>query len=52
MLLTTCKFLFLDGTGEINQAGVDHYNKLINALLDKGIPCIDGILVLQILIKV
>ncbi|KAL5987360.1 Beta-glucosidase 6 [Asimina triloba] len=27
----------LDGSGQINQAGVDHYNKLINALLAKGI---------------
>ena len=26
----------LDGTGKINQAGIDHYNKLINALLAKG----------------
>ncbi|XP_057948872.1 beta-glucosidase 40 [Malania oleifera] len=26
-----------NGTGEINQAGVDHYNALINALLAKGI---------------
>ena len=26
-----------DGTGEINQAGVDHYNNFINALLAKGI---------------
>ncbi|KAK8522850.1 hypothetical protein V6N12_056544 [Hibiscus sabdariffa] len=26
-----------DGSGEINQAGVDHYNNLINALLAKGI---------------
>ncbi|KAF0905854.1 hypothetical protein E2562_008889 [Oryza meyeriana var. granulata] len=26
-----------DGTGEVNQAGINHYNKLINALLAKGI---------------
>ncbi|XP_020206710.1 beta-glucosidase 40 [Cajanus cajan] len=26
-----------DGSGEINQAGIDHYNKLINSLLAKGI---------------
>lgn len=25
-----------DGSGQINQAGVDHYNKLIDALLAKG----------------
>uniref|UniRef100_A0A2N9J5M4 Beta-glucosidase n=1 Tax=Fagus sylvatica TaxID=28930 RepID=A0A2N9J5M4_FAGSY len=29
--------IFPNGSGEINQAGVDHYNKLINALLAKGI---------------
>ncbi|VFQ92253.1 unnamed protein product [Cuscuta campestris] len=29
--------IFPNGVGEINQAGVDHYNKLINALLAKGI---------------
>ncbi|XP_028785597.1 beta-glucosidase 40 isoform X1 [Neltuma alba] len=29
--------IFPNGTGQINQAGVDHYNKLINALLAKGI---------------
>ncbi|KAL4331069.1 hypothetical protein AHAS_Ahas13G0463200 [Arachis hypogaea] len=29
--------IFPNGTGEINQAGVDHYNKLIDALLAKGI---------------
>lgn len=29
--------IFPNGTGEINQAGVDHYNKLINALLAHGI---------------
>ncbi|CAH9079181.1 unnamed protein product [Cuscuta epithymum] len=29
--------IFPNGTGEINQAGVDHYNKLINALQAKGI---------------
>ncbi|KAH9316388.1 hypothetical protein KI387_025015 [Taxus chinensis] len=28
---------FIDGSGEMNEAGVDHYNKLINALLEKGI---------------
>jgi beta-glucosidase len=26
-----------DGSGEINQAGIDHYNKLIDALLSKGL---------------
>ncbi|KAB5538463.1 hypothetical protein DKX38_015996 [Salix brachista] len=26
-----------NGTGKINQAGVDHYNKLVNALLAQGI---------------
>ncbi|KAM0905219.1 hypothetical protein ACQ4PT_017505 [Festuca glaucescens] len=26
-----------NGTGEVNQAGIDHYNKVINALLAKGI---------------
>ncbi|PON79659.1 Glycoside hydrolase [Parasponia andersonii] len=29
--------IFPNGTGQINQAGVDHYNKLIDALLAKGI---------------
>ncbi|KAJ6324809.1 hypothetical protein OIU76_011994 [Salix suchowensis] len=29
--------LYIDGTGKINQAGVDHYNKLVNALLAQGI---------------
>ncbi|RZB42137.1 Beta-glucosidase 40 isoform B [Glycine soja] len=29
--------IFPNGYGQINQAGVDHYNKLINALLAKGI---------------
>ncbi|KAF3326270.1 beta-glucosidase 6 isoform X2 [Carex littledalei] len=29
--------IYPNGTGEINQAGIDHYNKLINALLAKGI---------------
>ncbi|KAJ1389836.1 Glycosyl hydrolases family 1, N-terminal conserved site [Sesbania bispinosa] len=29
--------IFSNGSGEINQAGIDHYNKLINALLAKGI---------------
>ncbi|KAL2906778.1 Beta-glucosidase 40 [Bienertia sinuspersici] len=29
--------IFPNGTGKINQAGVDHYNKLINALLANGI---------------
>ncbi|XP_016190889.1 beta-glucosidase 40 [Arachis ipaensis] len=34
----TCfKIHVSDGTGEINQAGVDYYNKLIDALLAKGI---------------
>ncbi|RWW19743.1 hypothetical protein BHE74_00010230 [Ensete ventricosum] len=27
---------FADGTGEVNQAGIDHYNKLIDALLATG----------------
>lgn len=26
-----------NGTGEVNQAGIDHYNKVINALIAKGI---------------
>lgn len=26
-----------NGTGEVNQAGIDHYNKVIDALLAKGI---------------
>ncbi|KAL8142293.1 hypothetical protein V2J09_015325 [Rumex salicifolius] len=29
--------IFPNGTGPINQAGIDHYNNLINALLAKGI---------------
>ncbi|KAG8383045.1 hypothetical protein BUALT_Bualt05G0143600 [Buddleja alternifolia] len=29
--------IYPNGDGEINQAGVDHYNNLINALLAKGI---------------
>ncbi|KAG0460239.1 hypothetical protein HPP92_023367 [Vanilla planifolia] len=29
--------IFPNGSGQINQAGIDHYNKLINALLAKGI---------------
>ncbi|XP_072981376.1 beta-glucosidase 6 [Typha angustifolia] len=29
--------IFPNGTGEVNQAGIDHYNRLINALLAKGI---------------
>eukprot|EP01018_Ginkgo_biloba_P013679 Gb_30772 [translate_table: standard] len=29
--------IFPNGSGSINQAGVDHYNKLIDALLEKGI---------------
>ncbi|KAK1362018.1 Beta-glucosidase 40 [Heracleum sosnowskyi] len=29
--------IFPDGSGKINQAGVDHYNNLINALLANGI---------------
>ncbi|KAK4430068.1 Beta-glucosidase 6 [Sesamum alatum] len=29
--------IYPNGTGEINQAGIDHYNKLINALLANGI---------------
>ncbi|XP_051144621.1 beta-glucosidase 6 isoform X2 [Andrographis paniculata] len=29
--------IFPDGIGEINQAGIDHYNKLIDALLSNGI---------------
>jgi len=26
-----------DGSGEVNQPGIDHYNSLIDALLDAGI---------------
>lgn len=29
-------FIASDGVGQVNQAGIDHYNKLINALLAKG----------------
>ncbi|KAG5390529.1 hypothetical protein IGI04_032070 [Brassica rapa subsp. trilocularis] len=29
--------IFPNGVGQINEAGIDHYNKLINALLAKGI---------------
>ncbi|KAK6157848.1 hypothetical protein DH2020_012096 [Rehmannia glutinosa] len=29
--------IYPNGTGEINQAGIDHYNDLINALLAQGI---------------
>ncbi|XP_010258106.1 PREDICTED: beta-glucosidase 6 [Nelumbo nucifera] len=29
--------IFPDGSGEINQAGIDHYDKLIDALLAQGI---------------
>ncbi|KAF5752063.1 beta-glucosidase 40 [Tripterygium wilfordii] len=29
--------IYPNGTGDLNQAGVDHYNNLINALLAKGI---------------
>ncbi|XP_042418449.1 beta-glucosidase 6-like [Zingiber officinale] len=29
--------IFPNGTGEVNQLGIDHYNKLINALLANGI---------------
>ncbi|URE31841.1 beta-glucosidase [Musa troglodytarum] len=29
--------IFPNGTGEVNQAGIDHYNKLIDALLANGI---------------
>ncbi|KAK6931330.1 Glycoside hydrolase family 1 [Dillenia turbinata] len=29
--------IFPNGTGQINQAGIDHYNNLIDALLEKGI---------------
>lgn len=29
--------IFPNGSGQINQAGIDHYNNLINALLAKGI---------------
>ncbi|XP_019166357.1 PREDICTED: beta-glucosidase 40-like [Ipomoea nil] len=29
--------IFPNGTGEINQAGIDHYNNLIDALLAKGV---------------
>ncbi|KAJ8433218.1 hypothetical protein Cgig2_023170 [Carnegiea gigantea] len=33
--------IFPNGTGQINQAGVDHYNNLIDALLANGIePCV------------
>ena len=28
--------VFADGTGVVNQAGIDHYNKLIDALLANG----------------
>lgn len=37
--VTICLFLKIgtDGAGELNQAGIDHYNNLINALLAKGI---------------
>lgn len=28
--------VFADGTGEVNQAGIDHYNRLIDALLANG----------------
>ncbi|CDP11049.1 unnamed protein product [Coffea canephora] len=31
------RFCCSDGTGELNQAGVDHYNTLINTLLANGI---------------
>lgn len=27
---------FADGGGEVNQAGIDHYNEVIDALLTKG----------------
>ena len=33
LIVSSC---LLDGSGEINQKGVDHYNNLINALLAKG----------------
>ncbi|KAL6867357.1 hypothetical protein ACP4OV_015381 [Aristida adscensionis] len=29
--------IFPNGTGQVNQAGIDHYNKLIDAVLSKGI---------------
>ncbi|KAJ6815482.1 beta-glucosidase 6 [Iris pallida] len=29
--------IFPNGSGEVNQAGIDHYNELIDALLEKGI---------------
>ncbi|KAF7809051.1 beta-glucosidase 40 [Senna tora] len=29
--------IFPNGSGQINHAGIDHYNKLINALLSKGV---------------
>jgi beta-glucosidase len=30
--------LLPDGTGEPNEEGLNYYNSLIDALLDKGIP--------------
>ncbi|KAL6294826.1 hypothetical protein ACE6H2_002968 [Prunus campanulata] len=30
--------IFPNGTGQINQAGIDHYHSLIDALLSKGLP--------------
>lgn len=29
--------LYPNGTGQVNQAGIDHYNRVINSLLAKGI---------------
>ncbi|KAJ3673839.1 hypothetical protein LUZ60_005831 [Juncus effusus] len=29
--------IFRNGSGEVNQAGIDHYNRFINALISKGI---------------
>jgi len=29
-------YISSDGSGVVNQAGIDHYNKLIDALLAKG----------------
>lgn len=34
--IVTMDYNVSDGSGLLNQAGVDHYNKLIDALLAKG----------------